>query len=296
MADPTKSEGAKTVSGPLFKITGRPTISEQYIKLLIYGDPGVGKTTLAASAVDVPQMGDVLYIDAERSEMAIDDNSRVVNAENIDRIRVNSFNAVAQVQEFLKAHCAARDAGNIEKLRSLEARAKGVSPADIEEPRQYRTVIIDSLSEVNEFCMYQLLKLSTDMKLDVDEMEVAEWGEFRKSNQMMQLVTRAYRDLPVNVLFIAGAQYTQDELKRKFFAPNMTGKLANQIQGFMDVVGYMVTGKVAEGSVEAPRRLWVQPVGNFMAKNRRSMYREAYFNDPTMGTMMKGLGLLAKAS
>jgi len=295
MADPTKAEGSKTISGPLFKITSRPTISEQYIKLLVYGDPGVGKTTLAASAVDVPQMGDIIYIDAERSEMAIDDNSRVLDAENIDRVRVNSFNAVAQVQEFLKAHCAARDRNDIEKLKSLEAKAKGVTPADIDEPRRYRTAIIDSISEVNEFCMYQLLKLSTDMKLDVDEMEVAEWGEFRKSNQMMQLVTRAYRDLPMNVIFVAGAQYTQDELKRKFFAPNMTGKLANQVQGFMDVVGYMVTGKVAEGAVEAPRRLWVQPVGNFMAKNRRSMYREAYFNDPTMGSIMKGLGLLAKS-
>lgn len=293
--DPTKTEGSKQVSAaPLFKITGKPAVSERYIKFLVYGDPGSGKTTLMASAVDVAQMRDVLFIDAESGEMTIDDNPRIKNADLIDRIRVSSFKVVAQVQEFLKAHCKAREAGDIDKLRRLEAQAKGCAPEDIETPKQYRTIIVDSLSEVNEFCMYQLLNLNTDMKLDVEEMDVAEWGEFRKNNQMMQLLVRAYRDLPMNVLFVTSSQYTQDELKRRFFAPNMTGKLAGQVQGFMDVVGFLQTGKPKEGEAEAPRRLFVQPVGQFAAKNRRSHFKAAYFDNPVMGTIMAGMGLLEK--
>lgn len=292
MADPTKSTGAVQITNAPFKITGKPVVSERYIKILFYGDPGTGKTTLAASAVDVPSMGDVIYLDAEKGEMTLDENDRVLDSDAIERIRISSFKQVASVQEFLKAHCIARDANDEDRLRKLEAMAKGCSPADIGTPRRYRTAIVDSISEVNEFCMYQLLKLSTDMKLNIDEMDVAEWPEFRKNNQMMQLLLRAYRDLPMNIIFISSSQYTQDEQKRKHFAPNLTGKLAGQIQGFMDVVGYLQTGKVPEGQTEAPRRLWVQPVGQFHAKNRRSVYKPAYFDNPVMSDIMKGFRLV----
>lgn len=290
-ADPSKSVGSKQVTTAPFRITGKPTISARYIKMMVYGAPGSGKTTLMASAVDVPHMQDVLFIDAEKGEMTIDDNDRIMNAGEIDRIRITDFSMVAQVQEYLKAHCHYRDAGDIESLRKLEARAKGIDPSEIETPKQYRTAIVDSLSEINEFCMYQLLSLSTDMKLDVNTMDVAEWPEFRKNNQMMQLLVRAYRDLPMNILFTCSIQYTQDETKRKFFAPNITGKLAGQVQGFMDIVGYIQTGKVPEGKDEAPRRVYIQPVGNFDAKNRRSSYKKAYFENPTMSTVMSDLGL-----
>ena len=291
MSDPSKTTGAKTIP---FRITGKPEVGAKYIKILLYGAYGSGKTTLAATAVDVPQMRDVLFLDVESGEMTLDDNPRIDNSDMIDRIRVTDFEQVAHVQEFLKAHCVARDRGDIEKLRALEARVKGLNPADIETPRQYRTVIVDSLTEVNEYAMYNLLGLSTDMKLDIEKMDVAEWPEFRKNNQMMQLVVRAYRDLPMNVILVTSSQYTQDEMKRKFFAPNMTGKLANQVQGFMDVVGYLVTGKVPEGGVEAPRRLFVQPTGNFDAKNRRSQFRQAYFDNPDFEEIMSGLGMLKK--
>ena len=291
MADPTKTAGSKKIKSAPFKIAGKPVVSERFIKMMVYGEPGSGKSTLFASAVDVPHMNDVLYIDAEKGEMVLDENDRIKNADNIDRVRVSDFRTVASIQEFLKAHCIARDNNDEDKLRTLEAMAKGVEPSEIVKPRRYRTVIVDSLSEVNEFCMYQLLNLSTDMHLDLDDMDVAEWGEFRKSNQMMQLLTRAYRDLAMNVLFIASAQYSQDELKRKAFTPNMTGKLAGQVQGFMDVVGYLQTGKVPEGQAEAPRRLWVQPVGNFNAKNRRSVWKQAYFDNPVMQDIMEGFAL-----
>lgn len=294
MADPTKTEGSKQVASSAFVIRGRPDAEERFIKMLVYGDFGTGKTTLAASAVDVPFMNDVLFVDAESGEMTLDENDRIKNAGDIDRIRITDFNMVAHVQEYLKAHCNARDRNDVAVLRRLQAKAWGVPESEIKEVRRYRTVIIDSLTEINEFCMYQLLHLATDMKLDIDKMDVAEWPEFRKNNQMMQLLMRAYRDLPMNVIFVTSMQYTQDELKKKFFAPNITGKLAGQVQGFMDVVGYLQTGKVAEGKDEAPRRLYIQPVGNFNAKNRRSSYKKAYIDNPTMFTVMSSLGLLPK--
>lgn len=262
--------------------------------MLVYAKHGVGKTTLIASAVDVPEMNDVLMIDAESGEMSLESNPRVKLADKIDRVRVSSFQQVAHVQEFLKAHCLHRDNNNIDGLKNLESRFTGVPVSEIETPRRYKTVLIDSVTEVNQFVMYQIMGQATDMKLteangDAADMEVARFEEFRKSNQMMQLLIRAYRDLPINVLMVCSEQYTQDEVKKFHYTPALTGKLSSQIQGFVDIVGYLKSGSIPEGGTEAPRRLFVQPVGNFDAKSRIAKLKQSYFDNPTMTTIMAAI-------
>src|SRR6476660_5334933 len=60
----------------------------RWLKALVYGSPGAGKTTLFGSAADVPEMCDVLYISAEAGEEALIDNDRIQNADGIDLVRV----------------------------------------------------------------------------------------------------------------------------------------------------------------------------------------------------------------
>src|SRR6185295_2063255 len=103
-----------------------------------------------------------------------------------------------RVQEFLRSHCARREAGDVEGMRNVEAWLKGVDPKEIVEPRRFRTVIIDSLSEIEAYCMYGLLKVNEGELLtgSADEIDVARFDEFRKNNMMMQVLVRALRDLP----------------------------------------------------------------------------------------------------
>lgn len=264
----------------------------RWLNIIVYGGYGTGKSTLAASSCDVAEMNDVLMVDAESGDMALEDSTRVRNALNIDRIRVTDFKMVAHVQEFLKMHCKYRDEGNLDGLRNLEARVKGLQPTDIKTPRQYKTVIIDSLTEVEQFNLYNLLGIDQNMKLtdaggESVELDVARFDEFRKNNQMMQLLVRAYRDLPMNVIIVCAQQYAQDELKRMHYTPALTGKLSSQVQGFVDIVGHLQVGKIVEGQSEAKRRLYVQPVGNFDAKFRKASYKSTYFDDPTMSSIMQ---------
>lgn len=294
-ADPTKQPSVKPVTAPPFMIT--PLIQEvRYIKTLFYAKYGEGKTSLAASAVDVAGMRDVLLVNAESGAMSIEEADHIKHRFDIDQIKVNSFKTVAEIQMFLKAHCDARDKKDIKRLRDLQGRLFGIPQEEWEmikedgeglyRLRKYKTVIIDSLTEVDVFSMYQLLGITIDMKLDVEAMEVAQFAEFRKNNQMMQLLVRAYRDLPMNVLLVAAAKFTQDEQKIMHWAPTITGQLGGQIQGFVDIVGFLQTGKPEKPGDPIPRRLYIQPIGRFDAKSRLASYKLPYFDDPSMPKIM----------
>jgi len=266
----------------------------EYLNMLVYGIPGSGKTTLLASAADVEEMADVLMLDIESGKLTIKDNKRIKHKNKIDVVRVTSYKQLAEVHKFLQAHCRYRDLDTpeaIKKLTDLEAKFKRVTPDKIKTPRRYRTVIMDSLSELDALCIYELLGLSTDMDLSEamndGDMEVAQFAEYKKNNQIMQLIVRAYRDLPINALFSCHVAYTQNELKQMFYSPSLTGKLRNQVQGFVDLVGYLKVGDLPDGKIEAPRRMYFQPVGKFDAKSRLANLVGSYFDDPYMKDIWK---------
>jgi len=288
--DPSKTLGSIKVVGAPFQITTHQE-RDRWLKALFYARHGIGKTELAGSSVDVPEMRDVLYLDLERGGETFDDNPRIKNVDKLYRVAVNTFTAVAHIQEFLKAYCAARDAGNVVQMRKLYALVSGT---EVENPPQFRTVIVDSLSELDAYCTYQVLKINIEGNEIGDDIDTAGWPEFRKNFEMMKLMVRAYRDLPMNVLFIAAESYTQDEQKKYHYSPALTGKLSTQVQGFVDIVGYLVAGQASEAEPEAPRRLYVQPIAGgpkFDAKNRKSVYRQPFFDNPNMALIMKGVGL-----
>lgn len=276
-----KGTGVKqAVRPPAFRIEAVHR-RERYLKALIYGNYGVGKTTLSASSIDVPAMRDVIMVSAESGDLAVD------HMEGLDAITVKDFRGLGQIHEFLKQHCAARDVGNTERLIQMEELLRG---EEVEEPKQYRTAIMDSLTEIEAYCFNQLLGITDSTRLD-EEVQSAEWAEYKKNNTMMLRVVRAFRDLPMNVIFIAGEKYNQDETKKYKFTPDMTGQLAKKIQGFMDMVGYYVMGKAGDDRI---RRLYVMPSGQgkYDAKHRYQAFKGEFFENPTMTTILTETGLL----
>lgn len=288
---PGKPVPAVAISKPMFTIqSSTATKQNQYLKLLVYAAPGVGKTTLLAGAVDVPQMNDVIMLSAEKGSMSIFDSDRVKDAEKVDIIPLNNFKTASYVKDFLTAHCYARIRDDDEALMKMQNQ---LFPGHDGRLRKYNTVIIDSLSEIEAFNMYDLLSIDPNAnKVLLDETPTAEFKEYKQNHMRLQLLVRAFRDLPMNVLMTCAHQYDKDEVGKYHFTLNLTGKLSGQIQGFFDIVGYLTMAAPTEEK-EAPRRLWVQPVGGkFDAKNRRSSLTKAFFDDPTMTSIMKAAGLM----
>jgi hypothetical protein len=293
---PSSSAPAKVLSPPPFKL-GMTTGVGRYLKLLAYGKAGMGKTELLTSSADVPDMQDILFIDAEKGEMTVEGNPRIANWDSIlqNRVHVTTFKQIAEVHGWLQQHCRVRDEPISERttniLRVNEARLRGCAIEDIVEPRRFKTVIIDSLTEINAYSNYELLGIDQTKVLsgEADEVDVAGWDEFRKNNQRIQMLLRAFRDLPMHILVSCGAQYKQDEMKKMHWEPAITGQLASQIQGFFDIVGYMVVGKQGE---KTEHRMYVQPTGSFAAKNRRSVFKGEFFINANMTMVMKETGLM----
>ena len=277
---------------PPFRIKSRKERAKnKFIKMLIYADYGVGKTYLAGTAADVKQMRDVLVINAESGELTLDTTDEH-NFENIDTVTVTTFIQCASIYDFLKLHCKYREENNIEEMKKLQARLTGLEVEDIadEDVKQYRTVIIDSLTEVEVYCMNQLLGISASTGLQ-EETQSAEWSEYKKQFSMIQRLIRSFRDLPINVIIICARQYTQDEQKKMIFGPNLTGKLSGAVQGFVDIVGYLVMGS-ADDDGKIPRRMFIQPIGRYAAKCRFSNCKTPHWDNPTMKSILTDVKML----
>jgi hypothetical protein len=246
-------------------------------------------------------MQDVLVVTAEGGDVVFEGNPRIKNWELLDVIKVDRVEQFQKVFEWLRAHISFRDKG-VEKepdLRKLQDAAfpEGTIP-DPERLRRYRTVIVDSLTEIEALNLTKILGLDSTGFDAGDEMEVAGYPQFRKNMHMIQKIVRQFRDLDINFLAICSEAYMEDERKAKHYTPRLTGQLRDIIQGFFDIVGWIVPNVAATDPVTGnpERRLFVQPQTSPRAdaKCRLATYNSAYFDNPVMRDIMIGAGFIKK--
>lgn len=184
-----------------------------WFNMLVYGDPGVGKTMLCGSALAVPEMNPVLVIDVEGGTLTL--RSRYPD---VDVVRVQSFQDIQKVYDELY---------------------RGTT---------YKTIILDSLTEMQKFSMYGIMEdlVKKEADRDPDVPGIREWG---KNTEQIRKMVRAFRDLPMNVLFTCLAVSDRDNKTGSVtIKPSLSGKLTNEVAGFVDQVFYMYI-KVLDGEI-----------------------------------------------
>lgn len=205
--------------------------SADYMNILLYGLPGAGKTVLAGSADAVPQMRPVLFVDIEGGTLSLKD--RFPDA---DVIRVKSWHDLQLVFDelYLMKH-------------------------------GYQTVVIDSLTETQKFSMDQIMidVLKEHPDRDPDIPSIREWG---KNIAQTRTFVRGFRDLPMHTVFTALSVADKNQKTGAVLNhPYLSGKLAMEVAGFMDVVVYMYVKTVADGEL---RLMLTANTEEYVAKDR----------------------------
>lgn len=217
--------------------------TNKFLNLLIYGEPGIGKTVLAGSAAAVEDMAPVLFIDIEGGTLSLVDfypDAKVV--------RVSSWKELQQVYNALYKG----DTG-------------------------YKTVVIDSLTEAQKFSMGDIMKQAVreDPSRDPDVPAIRDWG---KNIEQMRRLVRGFRDLPMHVVFTALADSDKDNRGRMQYRPMLSGKLKGEIPGFVDIVLYMYIKIQGDNQ---KRLLLTGTTDGAMAKDRSNKL-PPIVEDPTM--------------
>lgn len=209
---------------------------------LVYGLSGAGKTRLVGSSFDVPELNPILMLNIEGGELTLRSTYPDVEA-----VRITSWPQIKKLYDSLKA-------GDY----------------------YYKTIIIDSVTEMQKFNMdHTMLSRHGDNDLAVPE--IKEWN-INVENTRKYI--RLFRDLEdVNVIFTALERIDTDKrtgLSRK--KPSLSGKVADEVAGFLDIVTYLY---VEEVDGENKRILLTGNTPSVVAKDRSNLLPLQILN-PTM--------------
>jgi len=179
--------------------------------LMAYGEPGVGKTRFAATALDHAELRPVLYLDVDGGVVA------VRKRHDLEVVQIRSM----------------------EKAREIHNDLYASVDWDSEKPRApYKTVVIDTGSELAKLDMRVIARAAHDANPRQHEY-VPSQREYLIGGERMREIVRAYRDLPCHFIFCCHSGDGKDNSNATIFFPQFSGKLRHEIAGFLDIVGFM---------------------------------------------------------
>ena len=243
----------------------KPDIFLQRMNILIYGDPGAGKTHLAGTAQDHPLMANVhvfnidggLLTLASRGDIRASDISSVDDLEN-------------EMWKIASGH------------------------SDYED---INTIVIDNITELQTLSLEEITRKEVltnttrqNRGATIDDVYLEDYG---KSTTQLSRVLRGFRDLPLNKIYIA---HKKDKMRGnssvvESTVPSLTNKLGTAVSGYMDFVWYLyhatedVVNESGDTHSELHRYLLTQTYDVYFAKTRGQRFADrlgSVIRDPNM--------------
>jgi hypothetical protein len=243
------------------------------LRLLVYGDSGVGKTWFAGTANEDKRTAPVLWLDLEGGIRTLGPKVRKLSDAKdigtpeegkIDVLRVKDWKTLQAAYDFLY------------KTTYKDKR------------KVYKTVVLDSATELNYMALQSVLGDAGKQRLEPD---VPEIRDYLKTSSMMKVLLRAFRDIEgLHVVLLALAQVKNEETSTLAkISPSMLGKLSTEIMALFEYTGYL---KI---SVKGEREMIFQPESRISAKER-SIPGKAIkmITDPTMTKLLDSIEKLNK--
>lgn len=229
------------------QVLSTANLTNQFLKTLVYGDPGSGKTSFAGSmAKKVKTLG----LSAEAGLLSLqnlrDEKGELVP---VDYIQVTKFEDMEEA--FAALHHGA---------------LKG----------KYQGVFLDSLTEIQKSCMDHIME-----KAKKEAMEMRDWGTLAMKIERM---VRAFRDLPMHVTVTALSESETDQTTGEVrVMPSLKGSVQKSLPAFFDEVFYTFSKEVGDGEERKIRHhLLTRNSGKYIGKDRSGRLPQVII-DPDFG-------------
>jgi phage nucleotide-binding protein len=230
-----------------------------YIKALVYGKPGFGKTTFAATAMDSVDLSDVLFINIEGGLLTIADKKPLVV--DIGRNEDGSPNGHV-----------------VQDLESVIWSVVGKKPGF----ENVKTVVLDSATELQTIDLEDVVNQTGK---DIDSRAIQDYG---KDSARLKRIFRMLKDIKCNVIFTAIVKTSVQENSGKVteVAPALTAKVAESLMGYVDFVWYMYKDETGD------RYILTEEQGPIRAKTRNKKFFDKIgkkVKNPTLPELYKTL-------
>jgi hypothetical protein len=212
-----------------------------YLKCLLYGDPGIGKTRFLGTAMQDPRTSPILILDFEGG-------TSTLAGLDVDVMQVGSW------EDFNAAH---------------QMLASGDHP--------YKSVAIDSVSEVHWYALKTLMDLRPEDTKKIDD--ISDQQEYGQALVQLRNFLRSFRYLPLHVFFTAHAKEEDDP---------------HEVLGVVDVAAYMCWATFGKGSDAHSERVMVlRNWPKIRAKTRTPWESDApnELLDPTMSALLDAVNI-----
>jgi phage nucleotide-binding protein len=212
-----KAQQPKRSANMAINVKTTGSLSANGVKVLVYGQAGAGKTSL------IKTLPSPIVLSAEGGLLSIQDA-------DLPFIEITSMTELQEAYTWLTS--------------SDEAKA-------------YKSVALDSISEIAEVC------LNTEKKATKDPRQA-----YGAMQEQMADIIRAFRDLPGRHVYMsAKLEKTQDEMGRVLYSPSMPGNKTGQaLPYFFDEVLALRVEKDGDGNTQ--RALMCDSDGLWLAKDR----------------------------
>lgn len=218
-------------------------MEHQFLNILGYGQPGTGKTTFGGTA---QYLGKTLFLSSERGLLSLrnltDDDGKPLcfDYKNIDK-----YSDLDEVFLFLKLG-----------------------------KHEYKTVVMDSVTEIQKRCMEFILEEEKREKA-----QISDWGTL---NNKMERLIRAFRDLPMNFIVTALEDSVVDKITGETkIMPELQGAFQKSISAYFDEVFYFYAKPVdVDGKEIIKHHILTRNSGKFLGKDRSGKLPQVII-DPT---------------
>lgn len=248
--------------------TYKPGELTSRINMLLYGEPGIGKTQLAGSAVEVECLRPVLVLNVE-------DGAKTLKGRYSDSDDLTIVNPVTF--------------GQIQRVFNDLYEKKGAG---------FKTVIFDNATEGQKIGIEYIFdgdKQSTDFT----EFEEATWANhgWNRSAEQVRKMIRYFKSLPMNTIFISWRKDLEKDAKKPtYWGPSFSNAIATQIPGMFDSVFHYKWAMLTNEKTKKQEKTRVlQTVGgtDCIAKDRDDGNKlPAIIREPTMKKLCELWGMI----